>query len=666
MGRPNRLLRWGYGSGATLVEPASGKSAVGYLDGELVPAGWLNTHLHLAGAWLGYLRGPNLGNWTRAAHGSLDPFDADKIHGLAADTTTVDTDLPVYRYAAIGEVTSTPALRVSRRGIGSGWVARALPVMSGEARGVAFVGRWLVWGAAGTELWSTIADDQSGDSAVGTNDATKWAAVGLATGVRVQGAAWCAGATGRAAGARHAVVLGESGPVSSFALLVSTDSGATWASKSVSWAASAYAPDIAYDPTRDVFVVVSGRAAVAVSPSGAPAGTWVQHSGPGILSGGDPFKIRCGGGTWIMVSPTGTGIGTPVAYRSRDAGASWESLTAALPYVPGTTTPVAMYDLAYADGVWVMAVADAPYLYASHDDGDTWERVALPIGEEAAWDIHRVLYADGQLLASGLGFCVASGRAMATADGTLVPDTTPSILSDAYRLRGRLLSQTAPSDGQVYAWSAGTSQWTPVSAAAFTVTTTRGDLIVRGASADERLALGTRGYVLRAGATDPAWSVVAASDSALPTAGADYAGAIYWNTTTGGLYACVYAGATPTWGWRVLDAFRGAIDTTGTPDDTFKVVTSVTLPTNTVALIDIDVVGIKNDHSTGLVARGSAGFITDGTTATELDALTLVVGDPARVRLIGNGLAVDVEIKGVAAEDWTWRARITVRAEVTA
>lgn len=459
MGRPNRLLRWGYDPSAILVEPASGKAAIGYVDGELVPAGWFNTHLHLTGAWLGYLRGPNLGNWTRAAHGSLDPFDAGKLFGLAADTTTLDTDLAVYRYAAIGEVTSTPALRVSRRGIGAGWVSRSLPAMSGECRGVAFVGRWLVWGEASAELWSTIADDQSGNSAVGTNDNTKWSLVGLATGVTVQGAAWCAGATGRAANARHAVVLGESGPPSSFTLLVSTDSGANWTTKSVAWSGSAYAPDIAYDPTRDVFVVVSGRAAIAVSPSGSPGGTWTEDVGPGTLSGGDPFRIRCGAGTWITFAATSTPYATPVAYRSTDAGASWESLTATIPREPGTSNPVAMTDLVYADGVWVMTVADAPYLWVSHDNGDTWERGALPIGEEAAWGLQRVIYADGQVLASGLGFCVASGRAMGTADGTLVPDTTPSILSDAYRLRGRILATTAPTNGQVYAWNNSTTRW---------------------------------------------------------------------------------------------------------------------------------------------------------------------------------------------------------------
>ena len=43
-------------------------------------------------------------------------------------------------------------------------------------------------------------------------------------------------------------------------------------------------------------------------------------------------------------------------------------------------------------------------------------------------------------------------------------------------------------------------------------TTTRGDMIRRGASADERLALGTLGRFLKAGATDPSWEQIAVAD----------------------------------------------------------------------------------------------------------------------------------------------------------
>ncbi len=481
MGRPRRLLRWAWGSGASLVEPSSGKAAVGYVDGELVPAGWFNTHLHLTGAWLGYLRGPHPGNWSRAAHAALTAFDAvSDVTGLAADTVTLDKAVAVYRYAIVGQVSATPALRVSRRGLGAGWVARALPSMTGEVRGIAFVGRWLVWSETTGELWSTIADDRSGNSAIGTNDATKWASVGAAATVDIRAAAWCAGVTGRAAGARHAVVFAE-GSWSALTVLHSTDSGATWGALSVPWSSVLYSTGGDYDATRDRFVGVNSVLDTALSPVGAPGGTWAVSSGPGGLPGGDAFRIRCGGGTWIAWAVAGVGGGAPstgdtIAYRTANAGATWTHITTSLPTVPGGSDPVAPTDLRYADGVWYLTVADAPYLYASHDNGDSWERVALPVGEESTWALARVIYADGQVLATGVDFCVASGRAMATEDTTLVPDTTPSILSDAYRLRGRTISTTAPTSGQVYTWNSGTSQWEPTALTAAPSGAAGGDL----------------------------------------------------------------------------------------------------------------------------------------------------------------------------------------------
>ena len=47
-----------------------------------------------------------------------------------------------------------------------------------------------------------------------------------------------------------------------------------------------------------------------------------------------------------------------------------------------------------------------------------------------------------------------------------------------------------------------------------TLLTTRGDLIRRGASAPERLALGASGYVLTSDGTDAAWAASAGGASA--------------------------------------------------------------------------------------------------------------------------------------------------------
>ena len=54
--------------------------------------------------------------------------------------------------------------------------------------------------------------------------------------------------------------------------------------------------------------------------------------------------------------------------------------------------------------------------------------------------------------------------------------------------------------------------------AAATVTTTRGDLIVRGASADQPLTIGGAGKFLRTNGTDPSWQSIVATDVSDSTA----------------------------------------------------------------------------------------------------------------------------------------------------
>lgn len=87
--------------------------------------------------------------------------------------------------------------------------------------------------------------------------------------------------------------------------------------------------------------------------------------------------------------------------------------------------------------------------------------------------------------------------------------------------------------------------------AAATVTTTRGDLIRRGASADERLALGTSGHVLTSNGTDAVWS---APTSSITVGSGTYAsrpaspavGDLYTVTSgarIGSVYACRIAGS---------------------------------------------------------------------------------------------------------------------------
>ncbi len=453
--RPNRPPpRWGYGSGAAIVQPPSSKSGLGFVAHEEPPASWINYQLHYLAAWTDHARGPHLGNWQRGDHGA--GFGAlDDVWGVAVDSVTPDTAAPRRRWALVGNASGTPELRVSRRGVAESWVARSLPSMSGDVRGVAFVGaRWLVWGEDTGELWSTPADDGTASSAIGADDAGYWSAVTL-TDLRARSTAWD--------GVDTAVVAASSGVESTTTLRVSTDGGATWpGTLTYTWPGpSPYTTSLAYDATRNRFVVASGYGGLAGSVVGDPTSPWVTLGSANIGSGYNA-QVRAGGGTYLMFAATLVNFTTPVTpvlARSTDGGATWSDLSSDLPYEPGSSDPVVMTDLVYADGVWVLSTANAPYLYESHDDGDSWHPVALPIGEEADWSLLSLAYGDGQVFATGADWAVTSGRAVATVDGSVVPDPTPDPLADAYALRGRVLTDNAPTDGQVLTWNASTSKF---------------------------------------------------------------------------------------------------------------------------------------------------------------------------------------------------------------
>lgn len=75
-------------------------------------------------------------------------------------------------------------------------------------------------------------------------------------------------------------------------------------------------------------------------------------------------------------------------------------------------------------------------------------------------------------------------------------------------LNALLPAQTGNAN-KVLTTDATNTSWTAV---ATTVTTTRGDTIKRGISADERLAIGVTGTVLKSNGTDPAWAAIVNAD----------------------------------------------------------------------------------------------------------------------------------------------------------
>lgn len=121
---------------------------------------------------------------------------------------------------------------------------------------------------------------------------------------------------------------------------------------------------------------------------------------------------------------------------------------------------------------------------------------------------------------------------------------------------------------------------------ALSPTTTRGDIIARGASSNQRVALGTSGYALLSNGTDPAWTGFLRTDTG--------AGTRTWNSKSSDIVS-------------VLD-FSG-VDPTGATDST----AGIQAAHNTNKLI-------YNPGGTYLVSPGitlsSAGMIGDGPTKT--------------------------------------------------
>lgn len=92
-------------------------------------------------------------------------------------------------------------------------------------------------------------------------------------------------------------------------------------------------------------------------------------------------------------------------------------------------------------------------------------------------------------------------------------------------------------------------------------TTTRGDLMVRGASGVARLALGNAGQLLVSNGTDAVWGGIVeaggaaaplySNANARPAAAASYAGAVHVATDTGAVSVCARTGASA-YAWKTV------------------------------------------------------------------------------------------------------------------
>lgn len=452
--RPTRMPRFAWSASADLVEPISSVADDGFSASYRPPAQWFNYLFHHALAWSDYLRGPGWGAWTRAAHGgSAATFTS--ITGLAVDTDDTRARDQRYRYAITGAA-SGPVAKIAVSKNGLTWQDRAVPTSADSLAGIAQVGvYWLTWGLVGATdtAWSTPVHDGSSSSGVGTSDATYWTSVAALGGLPIRGIV-------DGGGDIYALQRGSAGQ---YNVVGSANDGTTWPySAGTSWGSgSGRATSIAYDDSRSRHIVASSIGQVASLP---PLSTFPTGGGALGTMSGIPTDARVhlvvGGPAdartllaWASYREDGTtALSATLLWRSTDGGTTWSAIT------PPTGWGVTITDIAHVDGTWIATQSAAPYLWRSDDDGQNWERLPLPVAEESSWALYRAVYADGQIVATGLTWTVYSTRASATSPGTWT-SREPVYLADAGSLRGRTISTTAPTSGQVLGWNATTSKW---------------------------------------------------------------------------------------------------------------------------------------------------------------------------------------------------------------
>jgi hypothetical protein len=466
------MPRFAWSASAGLVEPISSIADDGFPARFEAPAQWFNYLFHYSLAWSDFLRGPGWGAWTRAAHGgSAATFTS--VTGLAVDADDTRARAQRYRYAITGAA-SGPAAKIAVSRNGLTWQDRAVPTGVGTVDGIAQVGvYWVVWcdGATTPTAYTTPVHDGSSASAIGTSDATYWTLVSALGGLPIRGIV-------KGGSDIYALQRGSAGQ---YNVVGSADDGTTWPySAGTAWVSGgARATSIAYDDSRSRHIVSSSIGQVAALP---PLSTFPTGGGALGTMSGIPTDARVqlvvGGPSdartllaWASYREDGTtALSATLLWRSTDGGTTWSAIT--VPTGWGAT----ITDLAHVDGSWIATQSAAPYLWRSDDDGQNWERLPLPVTDTLAdWPLQRAVYADGQIVATGLTWTVYSTRASATSPGTWT-SREPVYLADAGYLRGRTIATTAPTNGQTLVWNSSTSQWVPVTLTAAPSGAAGGDL----------------------------------------------------------------------------------------------------------------------------------------------------------------------------------------------
>ena len=467
------------------MQPPSGSSEVGFATSQRPPAQWFNWQLNAVGAWLDFFRGPSVERWTRSewpaaiTGATAIPFVVDSATSDAGQTASA------YRFAAVGKPTGFAA-RVIASQTGQAWVSRVnLPSsITGPFALGTFGGRWLMGAltsAGVAQAYWTLTDDGTGVGAVGSAGGAWSAATMPATPTELKSFARLGSGNVTAACATKAIY--------------SSDVGSTWNDCTFATTPTGNGRDVAATATKIVWVSQDGE--VYTSGDGATftqATTLAPGAGTWQLSSGDPATGTGEVVAWRLGQSTSVDL-----YRSTDNGTSWTAISQ-------TLAPSRITALRYAEGVWLATTSRSPWLWITNDL-TSWRALAPPVDSSAlSAELLGIAWDGATWTVAGNGFALQCGRSADPASGAYVALDSPQTLTDAGSFRGRLLSTTAPTNGQVLSWDATASRWVPSTVAFTSPLTTNGDIFVRAGGVDARLGIGSTGQVLTVSSGAPAWS----------------------------------------------------------------------------------------------------------------------------------------------------------------
>ena len=434
--RPLALTRWAYDPPAgRLIEPTVTEQTNGWNTNDEPPAQYFNWMFHTLSGWADFLRGASQAKW----QSDTLPYGTSVLTSasLAVDSVTVEsTSLIKRNVIAAVDGGGNCVYTTVRAGNATSWVRRTNFTASGTFWRAFFCGPsgserfWICVDHASVGVLLTTAANSAVLSGTGS-----WAGATLPGGTKGVRAVAYDGSAYWAAVARDTI------------LATPNASPTSWTAATLGTAVTGVFRDLVWTGT--AFLAVTNQGEVYRASGGsAAAATWTALSA--MPTGAADWRLTVGPDGTVLAWVENLGAAADF-YLTDDDGSSWTAITS-------SPSVGRIKSITFADSVWMAATVEAPYVWQSND-ATAWTRLKLPYaGSTTVFD---VAYSEGSWLAVRDAYVEVSARAEDIAQGTWAADPTTSSLSNAGWFRGRALSETAPTNGQVYAWNSSTSKWTP-------------------------------------------------------------------------------------------------------------------------------------------------------------------------------------------------------------